>query len=485
MMLAAGDVPDYGFYYTTGRYLNEQGLGRTIPLEIIKQSYPGYYKLLTDDPIGLAFNKVPDKDEYYSLTSVTVMNTHTGHVPMWRLDWLEDLGYEMENLTPMDSAVNDEWDNKLFFSNTKFTEDDVREILRAFTEDDPDGNGVDDTYGSAFSNTVYDCYISYCMFGFDRDANHFYKDPNTGDYVPYYAYSSYKAMFKFLTEMIDKGYIRWVAGVESYLNELKSTWATGKTGYMNILSGPRVFGYNADVNEWPPASVLSVDSDALFVVTPTPISGKYRPYWTFNWNAAHTYPIGINCDDDKMVRLFQLLDYAYFGDDWLKYKWGIEGIHYTWASEPFNSPMIVTDRETIPPKYTMSGFFSNTHFVTDYKVYWSYDAFSVQFYDFWEKYNKGGFKDDSLWIRPDKYYSDYTMPEDKHKEFTELKTATENEINTVHNDFASKVWAGQIANIDTEWEQYIDQIYAAGLKDWVAIWNSEDIQTYQYYNSLK
>ena len=44
MMLAAGDVPDYGFYYTSGQYLYEQGLGRTIPLNMMKEYYQSYYK---------------------------------------------------------------------------------------------------------------------------------------------------------------------------------------------------------------------------------------------------------------------------------------------------------------------------------------------------------------------------------------------------------------------------------------------------------
>lgn len=492
MMLAAGDVPDYGFYYTTGRYLIENGLGRTVPLNMIKQYYPSYYKHMADEPIGLLHNKVEDKeDEYYALTSFTCMATHSGHVPMWRLDWLEDLGYELDNLVPMDSIANDEWDDTLYFSTTKFTIDEVKEILRSFTEDDPDGNGVDDTYGSAFSNTWYDGYISYLMFGFDQDANHFYKDPITGDYVPYYAYSPYKEMFKFLTEMIDKGYMRWVPGEASYVNELKSTWATGKTGYMNTLSGPRILGYNADVNEWPPASILATDSQARFVVTPVPgEKGKYRPYWTFNWNEGSSYPIGINCTDEKLARLFQMLEYAYFGEDWLRYKWGIEGVHYTWSGEPFNSPIIMADVEKIPAKYagkgtTAFGQFGNINFVSDNKVYFSFDAFTIQFIDFWNEYNEGGYKNDNIWIRPDKYYTPFTMPNDKYEAFKELRDETTNQISTVHSDFVKRIWDGQVANIDSEWEQYIEQIYKAGLEDWVEIWNSDDVKTYAYYNSLK
>jgi hypothetical protein len=143
MMLAAGDVPDYGFYYKSGVYMVEQGLGRTVPLNLIKQYYPGYYKKMLEDAVGFHMNRVEGtEDLYYGLTALTPRATHTGYVPLWRLDWLENIGYEPENLTPMKSVVKPEWDDTVYFSTTKFSLDDVKEILRAFTEDDPDDNGI-------------------------------------------------------------------------------------------------------------------------------------------------------------------------------------------------------------------------------------------------------------------------------------------------------------------------------------------------------
>lgn len=72
MMLAAGDIPDYGNYRISGRYLNENGLGRTIPLHMIQQYYPSYYKLMIEDPLGLSYLQPEGaKDEYYGLTMYT------------------------------------------------------------------------------------------------------------------------------------------------------------------------------------------------------------------------------------------------------------------------------------------------------------------------------------------------------------------------------------------------------------------------------
>jgi putative aldouronate transport system substrate-binding protein len=486
MMLAAGDVPDYGFYYKSGVYMVEQGLGRTVPLNLIKQYYPGYYKKMLEDAVGFHMNRVEGtEDLYYGLTALTPRATHTGYVPLWRLDWLENIGYEPENLTPMKSVVKPEWDDTVYFSTTKFSLDDVKEILRAFTEDDPDDNGVDDTYGSTFTGSINDSYITYNMFGYDKDDSHFYKDPVTGDFVPYYAYTPYRDYLQYVREMLDKGFLRSVNAAD-----LQSIWATGKVGYMNTRSGYRILGTYADMEQWPPASILLQDPDARFVITPVPgENGKYRPYATFNWDPSVTYPIAAHVSDEKLIRLFQILDYTYFGEDWIRYKWGIEHIHYKWAGEPFNSPLIFTDPEKIPPQYkgrgegATFGQFGNQHFINDYKIYMNFDACTVQWVEFWNKYHPGGFYDDSLWIRPDKYYSAFTMPMEMYKEFKTLQEETSAQINAVHKDFITRFNQGQIANIDNEWEQYIEQIYAAGLDKWVEIWNRDEIKTFEYYRT--
>lgn len=289
--------------------------------------------------------------------------------------------------------------------------------------------------------------------------------------------------------MLEKGYYVRNPNLEPYVNELKATWATGKTGYMCMLSGPRILGYT-DMYEWPPASVCQKDPDAKFVVTPVPgEDGKFCPYWTFNWSEGYTYPIGYNCDDAKLARLFQILEYAYFGENWLRYKWGIEGIHYKWTGTPFESPIVMTPAEQIPPQYAGKnqigvGHFGNGNFVSDNKVYFSFDAFNNQFIDYWNIYNPGGYKSDNLWIRPDKYYSAFTMPDELFDEFKTLRDETSSSINTVHSDFRKKAFAGQISNFDAEWTQYIEQIYAAGLQQWVDIWNRDEVKTYDYFASL-
>lgn len=77
-----------------------------------------------EDPASLIAATAPD-GELYGLPRNSVPRTDGYAV---RIDWLENLGMSLS-------------------ADGNVTMDEFNEILRAFTEDDPDGNGVADTYG--------------------------------------------------------------------------------------------------------------------------------------------------------------------------------------------------------------------------------------------------------------------------------------------------------------------------------------------------
>lgn len=485
MMLAAGDVPDYGFYYMNSQQLYEQGLTRSVNLRDMEIFYPSYYKKLISDPYGYELNQVTgEKNEYYGFTSFTCLSTYAEQVPMWRLDWLQKAGYKLTNLVPFTSEAYPDLKNKVYFSNTKFTLEDVKEIYRAFTQDDPDGNGLDDTYGSVYVGNELDVYNSHALFGYVEDENYFYLDSETKDYVPYFAYSNYRECLKFLTQMLDRGFMRSLPGNHATEEELLAVWKNGKTGFMNAFSGASILGYDDQAENRPPFSILHSDPDAIFVVTSAPgVEGKLKPNRTFDWNPETTYSVGIQVSDEKLERLMQILEYAYFGEQWLRYKLGIEGVHYAWSGEPLQSSIIMDQPENIPPKYSglgtrVFGQFGNIDFVGDIKTYFEYDSFTTQFVTFFEHYNQGGYYANNFWIRPGKYYSEHTMSKLLYDRFMVTKEKTYGDVMTVHQDFLKKVWAGEIIHMDDEWNEYLHQIYGAGLKAWVEIWNNKQIDTY-------
>ena len=102
-----------------------------------------------------------------------------------RADWLENLGLEKPETT-----------------------DDLMELARAFTEDDPDGNGEDDTYGLIVpqwpggfgTNSPYDTIDVW--FG----AGNVWRDDD-GELVPAFTTDEWKQSIDFQRELIQNGYI--------------------------------------------------------------------------------------------------------------------------------------------------------------------------------------------------------------------------------------------------------------------------------------
>ncbi|WP_035737727.1 extracellular solute-binding protein [Glycomyces arizonensis] len=106
------------------------------------------------------------------------------HSVIIRQDWLENLGLELPETT-----------------------DDLMEIARAFTEDDPDGNGEDDTYGminiawSGLGNgSPYDAIEVW------HGAGNLWRDEG-GELVPSFTTDEWKQALGYERELIQNGYV--------------------------------------------------------------------------------------------------------------------------------------------------------------------------------------------------------------------------------------------------------------------------------------
>lgn len=159
MMLAAGDMPDISHLDHSpwaAPKMYEQGLTRLINIEMYKKYFPYYYQLmLQNEPTSMIHNNVKNEDgtlsdNFYGI-SYCVDNKWYYNVPLARLDWLENIGYGLPEkvLTPI--TLTDEklgkYSGQTYITNHIWTFEEMNDIFRAFTEDDPDGNGEDDTYG--------------------------------------------------------------------------------------------------------------------------------------------------------------------------------------------------------------------------------------------------------------------------------------------------------------------------------------------------
>ena len=92
--------------------------------------------------------------------------------------------------------------------------DDVINIAKAFTENDPDGNGKKDTYGLAFSNSLFswDLDISGFFYGYhaypiEKNGNIFWLKDQSGNIVPGVVQEENKTALGKLKELYDAGCI--------------------------------------------------------------------------------------------------------------------------------------------------------------------------------------------------------------------------------------------------------------------------------------
>jgi len=317
------------------------------------------------------------------------------------------------------------------------------------------------------------------MFGIDKNNTVFYKDPVTGDVVPYYGHVYYKEYLAWLSDMKQKGYVTGLPGVNPWVDELASSLSTGKYGFCNMRISRINTNYGNDVGTWPPMSILeNIDSKARFVITsPMGENGGLITYGYTPAQSNRAFIFGIDVTDAKLERILQLYEYSCFGEDWFKYRFGIENVHYKWSGEPFKSAMIMTPLDKIPKKYKGTvdmGQFGNTNFHVDSDISMNYEPTWVQFAEYF--YSRYTF--DEIFLRPYKLYDRSTMPLEVYEEFRLLYQATSAQVFAVRNDLEGRMNRGEIANMDAEWSQYIDQLYAAGLEDWIKIWNRDDIKTY-------
>ena len=158
LLVASGDFPDVAYWSASDRYsLYADGVTRSIPESAFRQNAPEYTRRLDEDfPWGWNYNLVPGMDdEYYSTTMwCVVCGGGIDYAPQFRMDWLEKIGMVPDgafDMFPEASEVIDRSSEttdargKYHFYPDHPTLDWYEGVLRAFLNDDPDGNGKKDS----------------------------------------------------------------------------------------------------------------------------------------------------------------------------------------------------------------------------------------------------------------------------------------------------------------------------------------------------
>ncbi|MDW7658081.1 MAG: extracellular solute-binding protein [Bacillota bacterium] len=235
-------------------------------------------------------------------------NTYT-RVDGWliRLDWLENVGLSL----PADNEL---------------TLDALNEILKRFSEDDPNRSGKNDTYGitKRSAQGVLDPLFAHAfdVIGWDE---------NTGRY-PYMhlmyslEHDNYKDALAHTAWLWDSGYIdpNWPAN-ES-VSDLER-FAKGIAGMVGSFAGHMDTTESQTLANFPEARVGYVslvkasDSD-----TETGVRSPYGSNTYFNW-------VITSAAADKEEAIVDFLDYTVSDEGYTLLLFGVEGTHYTIENE--------------------------------------------------------------------------------------------------------------------------------------------------------
>ncbi|GGE26338.1 hypothetical protein GCM10011571_30670 [Marinithermofilum abyssi] len=131
------------------------------------------------------------------------------NTPIIRKDWLDRLGLKMPA-----------------------NYDELKKVAIAFTKDDPDGNGKDDTYGMVLGEHLWPNY----HFGAYWDMDAWYHQNDRGQYIPGVITPQRKAFIRMMKELYQEGAVTWDFAITNPNEANTKEFYGGKAGI--IIRGP-------------------------------------------------------------------------------------------------------------------------------------------------------------------------------------------------------------------------------------------------------
>lgn len=288
--LAAGDSPDIFRVNRNqlARYV-EQGL--VLDLTPYQDQLSDYVSYVGEETAALGWMG----DE---LAAITPYVNNTNDYTLWiRQDWLDNLGLEAPT-----------------------TIEEYREVLRAFTEDDPDGNGQDDTYGltGSFPDNFNTLWGAFGTAGPGRiyiddagQVRNSYEDPGMVDAI------------EFINDIQDSGFV----DPDAYTLTGTDARDRGFQGLAGVISQSWTGVKKQEAAELAAASNPDAEWVQLALFEQADGSPSTIPLGT---RAAVMYamPATLAGNDAKIQKILDLINYVATPEGNQFVMFGVEGTHY-------------------------------------------------------------------------------------------------------------------------------------------------------------
>lgn len=289
-LFAAGSAPDLVWEFGKGFMDNLYAQGVLQPVGDYIDQYSVEYKQYLEVHPELMPYLMQNDGLQYGMTSARNIESIPNHAMWIRQDWLNEFGMTMPQ-----------------------TLDEIIEFMTRVRDEDPDGNGVDDTFGLGFNYNRND--ITRALFGAP------FKDfiIEDGHYVDWTATDGYEDYLGFLAMCFKEGFMDPEHITDDQYARQRQLLITGKTG---IYMG----GWNME-NEW---RELNQNIPEAEWVPLEPFETQHGKNGLFQEPPANKM-ICMNKDAKNPKAVMAYLDWM-ITDGWYPLLYGEEGVHYTLVS---------------------------------------------------------------------------------------------------------------------------------------------------------
>ncbi|MDF2923506.1 MAG: transporter substrate-binding protein [Paenibacillaceae bacterium] len=230
-----------------------------------------------------------------------------------RKDWLDHLNLQMP--TTLDELFN---------------------VLKAFTENDPDGNGQKDTYGLTGlggAGTTLGAFMPiFGAYGTGYPGNFIEKDGKLEN--TYYDPNMPEAL-KYIKKLIDAKVIDPDIITNNGLNEVLTKLFQGKAG-VAFLAWPDI------AKDAPKEQIKAINPKAEWIQMDPPKGpgGQFNDAYDFDATASlYAIPKALEKEPQKLQKVFDLINYVSSKEGNMLALYGVEGRHYNMT----NGKMVPTD----------------------------------------------------------------------------------------------------------------------------------------------
>ena len=449
--VAADDSEAMNLYWATGntpdvcinrnldvKSLFRQGLVRSFPVEWLEEYAPDYMKSIYEinDPNDLEHGKeivmsqimVDGECVFVPRDSVT---NHVGMLMCIRQDWLDALNLEVPTNV-----------------------DELHDVMTAFTKDDPDGDGADDTFGmhGAARNQRFGTVFAMNQWW----PNSYYMD-DAGKVTYSMTTDTCKEMLTLIKTWYDEGIID-PEFVTDDRQAQRDKWSQGMFGIM--VDHPWWFGKNTDNVQ---QMLTNVDPNARLTFM-EPFADEEGVQYINTW-----YPdcisdasmiFGKDCPDEVIQKMLTIWNDAVTDWDWfVKEMYGEENVDFIYNADG-----------RIETLHTEEG---DTFATEDYGSLYDFVPIGTpreKFLTVTSLKGEADLYELSTSFTP--FYMDLNFMAPTLDEATSQKAS---DVKTLSDEFYANAISGEV-DLEAEWDNFQQSLIDAGLNDVIAVYEAGGIR---------